>query len=101
MSTTTPSPSDAPLIWRQADHDVYVATRAGEFAGFVAVDGDAHVLHDGLSRRIGSYGSLSAARSALSGHGAPGRPAVAPPNAPRTDRAQRRRPRRRRPRTTV
>ncbi|MDQ4215484.1 hypothetical protein [Microbacterium capsulatum] len=53
------------LTWRQADHDVFVATRDGEYAGFVAVDGTTHVLHDRHSRRLGSYPSLSAARTAL------------------------------------
>ena len=59
------------ITWKQADHDVYVATTDGEYAGFVAVDGTTHVLHDRHSRRLGSYPSLSAARSALESHGAP------------------------------
>ncbi|MFD6699885.1 MULTISPECIES: hypothetical protein [unclassified Microbacterium] len=58
------------ITWKQADHDVYVATRDGEYAGFVAVDGASHVLHDRHSRRLGSYSSLSAARSALESFGA-------------------------------
>ena len=37
-----------PLLWRQADHDVHVATLDGEFAGFVVADGDVHTLHDAL-----------------------------------------------------
>ena len=57
---------DAPdLAWKQADHDVYVATNAGEFAGFVTVDVAAHIAHDRHSRRIGSYPTLAAARQAL------------------------------------
>jgi hypothetical protein len=62
---------NTPLTWKQADHDVYVATHDGEYAGFVTVDGAAHVLHDRHSRRLGSYPSLSAARSALDSLGAP------------------------------
>ncbi|GAA4486447.1 hypothetical protein [Microbacterium panaciterrae] len=58
---------NTPLTWRQADHDVYVATHDGEYAGFVTVEGASHVLHDRHSRRIGSYPSLSAARGALEG----------------------------------
>ncbi|BDZ39677.1 hypothetical protein [Microbacterium suwonense] len=60
--TTSPT---APLAWRQADADVFVATNDGEFAGFVAVEQNAHVVHDSLSRRIGSYSTLAAARQAL------------------------------------
>lgn len=53
------------LAWHQADHDVFVATSAGEFAGFVTVDQNVHVAHDNHSRRIGSYSTLTAARQAL------------------------------------
>jgi len=75
MSSIPPSArSDAPipdhdtpaeLAWRQADHDVFVATRRGEYAGFVTVDDTAHVVHDSHNRRIGCYPSLAAARQAL------------------------------------
>lgn len=68
-STPVPSTADtaapAELAWQQADHDVFVATSRGEFAGFVTVDDTAHVVHDSHSRRIGSYPSLAAARQAL------------------------------------
>ncbi|MFB7843073.1 hypothetical protein [Microbacterium sp. NPDC056052] len=76
------------ITWKQADHDVYVATRDGEYAGFVAVDGASHVLHDRHSRRLGSYPSLSAARSALESFGAP---ASAAPHRPRRSAHNRRR----------
>ncbi|MGN8027511.1 hypothetical protein [Microbacterium sp. 22242] len=75
------------ITWKQADRDVYVATRDGEYAGFVAVDGSSHVLHDRHSRRLGSYPSLSAARSALESFGAP---AAAPRRGRRTVRSPRR-----------
>lgn len=58
-------PAAPDLAWKQADHDVFVATRAGEFAGFVTVDVHTHIAHDRLSRRIGSYPTLAAARQAL------------------------------------
>ncbi|WP_439901560.1 hypothetical protein [Microbacterium azadirachtae] len=77
------------ITWKQADHDVYVATTDGEYAGFVAVDGTAHVLHDRHSRRLGSYPSLSAARSALEALGAP---ASAGQHRPRRSARSRRRP---------
>lgn len=63
--TGSPALASAELAWRQADHDVFVATSRGEFAGFVTVDDAAHVAHDSHSRRIGSYPSLAAARQAL------------------------------------
>ncbi|WP_309064798.1 hypothetical protein [Microbacterium sp.] len=56
----------AELAWKQADHDVFVATTGeGEYAGFVAVDTTQHIAHDRHSRRIGSYPTLAAAREAL------------------------------------
>jgi len=64
-SSTADTAAPAELAWRQADHDVFVATSRGEFAGFVTVDDTAHVVHDSRSRRIGSYPSLAAARQAL------------------------------------
>lgn len=69
-TTTDPTPaadlaSSADLAWQQADHDVFVATNDGEFAGFVTVDSNAHNVHDSHSRRIGSYPTLAAARQAL------------------------------------
>lgn len=74
------------ITWKQADHDVYVATTDGEFAGFVAVDGSTHVLHDRHSRRLGSYPSLSAARTALESLGAPAAAAHRPRRSPRSRR---------------
>ena len=72
MNTTDISArSDAPLTWKQAADDVFVATREGEFAGFVTIDPHAHVLHDRHSRRVGSYPTLAAARAALSGGSGP------------------------------
>lgn len=64
MSTTTVPPSD-PLTWKQADVDVHVATRAGEFAGFVEFDGIAHVVRDARGADLGAFDSLDAAFRAL------------------------------------
>lgn len=91
MSTTTFPPSD-PLTWKQADADVYVATRAGEFAGFVEFDGTTHLARDQRGIELGSFASLDDARDALE-------QANAPESRPRTfgftlPRALRRRPRR-------
>ncbi|HTN54585.1 MAG TPA: hypothetical protein VLZ82_00270 [Microbacterium sp.] len=59
-------PAGTPVLaWRQADADVFVATNAGEFAGFVTVDRNAHIAHDSHSRCIGTYPTLAAARQAL------------------------------------
>ncbi|MDR6866539.1 hypothetical protein J2Y69_001132 [Microbacterium resistens] len=63
--TDTSARSDAPLTWKQAADDVFVATREGEFAGFVTIEPHAHILHDQHSRRVGSYPTLAAARAAL------------------------------------
>ena len=64
MSTTTFPPSD-PLTWKQADADVHVATRDGEFAGFVEFDGTAHLVRDNHGTELGTFDSLDDARSAL------------------------------------
>jgi len=63
MSTTT-YPSD-PLTWKQADIDVHVATRDGEFAGFVEFDGAAHLVRDHRGTGLGSFDTLDEAFRAL------------------------------------
>lgn len=99
MSTTTFPPSD-PLTWKQADTDVHVATRAGEFAGFVEFDGTAHLVRDNRGTELGAFGSLDDAFRALedahepapSDPASPGccpAPGVAGPVAPAPDRAGR------------
>jgi len=72
MSTTTFPPSD-PLTWKQADTDVHVATRAGEFAGFVEFDGTTHLARDQRGTELGSFESLDDARDALEGATTPER----------------------------
>ncbi|MFF3025962.1 hypothetical protein [Microbacterium sp. NPDC057944] len=91
MSNTTFPPFD-PLTWKQADDDVHVATRAGEFAGFVEFDGTAHLVRDNRGTEIGSFTTLDDAFLALeeaqeSAHRASTFPLSLP-------RALRRRPRR-------
>ncbi|KQZ23385.1 hypothetical protein [Microbacterium sp. Root553] len=66
MTMTTFPPSD-PLTWKQADTDVHVATRAGEFAGFVEFDGTAYLARDNRGIDLGSFVSLDDARDALDG----------------------------------
>ncbi|GGM39678.1 hypothetical protein [Microbacterium saperdae] len=64
MSITTFPPFD-PLTWKQADADVHVATRNGEFAGFVEFDGSAHLVRDERGTDLGSFETLGDAQSAL------------------------------------
>ena len=64
MSTTIIHPSD-PLAWKQADVDVHVATRGGEYAGFVEYDGSAHLVRDAHGTELGAFPELAAARRAL------------------------------------
>lgn len=54
--------------WKQADHDVFVATVHDEFAGFIAVDGPAHTVHTAHSEPLGTYRTLREARAALGQH---------------------------------
>lgn len=67
MSNTTTIHPPEPLSWKQADDDVHVATRAGEFAGFVESNGAAHLVHDSRGTELGSFDSLEDARDALEG----------------------------------
>src|SRR5690606_5467853 len=64
----------SPLLWRQADLDVHVATRDGEFAGFIVDQGGSFELYDHHSARLGVHATFEAAQSALA---AP--PASTPP----------------------
>jgi hypothetical protein len=64
MSTTTFHPTD-PLTWKQADLDVHVATRDGEFAGFVEFDGTGHLVRDARGADLGSFTDLDDAQQAL------------------------------------
>ncbi|MEV4669814.1 hypothetical protein [Microbacterium sp. LWO12-1.2] len=64
MSITTFPPTD-PLTWKQADTDVHVATRNGEFAGFVEFDGSAHLVRDERGTDLGSFETLDDAQDAL------------------------------------
>lgn len=94
-TTTTIHPSD-PLTWKQADTDVHVATRGGEFAGFVEFDGAAHVVRDSQGADLGAFDDLDQARAALESTLDDAATAAETPEAP----ADRRRaaPARRRPR---
>lgn len=62
-----------PLNWKQADADVHVATRGGEFAGFVEFDGDVHLVRDNHGSDLGAFTTLAAARDALEGAARPAR----------------------------
>lgn len=64
MSTTTCPPYD-PLTWKQADTDVHVATRDGEYAGFVEFDGATHLVRDHRGTDLGSFEDLDDAFGAL------------------------------------
>lgn len=56
----------AALRWKQADHDVYVATLHDEFAGFIAVTGDDRfALHGPQGQPMGAFRTQHEARAAL------------------------------------
>ncbi|WP_152545412.1 hypothetical protein [Microbacterium sp. CH12i] len=64
---TTITHSSTTLTWKQADDNVHVATRDGEFAGFVESDGTAHVVRDNHGAERGTFANLAEARCALEG----------------------------------
>ncbi len=51
---TGPETATAP-VWRQADDAVFVATIAGEYAGFVESIDDVHVAHSALGECVGAF----------------------------------------------
>ena len=91
MSTTTTRPVD-PLTWKQADIDVHVATRDGEFAGFVEFDGAAYIVRDSRGTEIGAFDAIEDAFRALEEVSATALRAESFPLTPA--RSLRRRPRR-------
>ncbi|MGO2518549.1 MAG: hypothetical protein ACTH8F_00350 [Microbacterium sp.] len=66
MSTTSTYPPTA-LTWKQADDNVHVATRDGEFAGFIEADGTKYVVHDSHGSDLGTFSTLVEARRGLDG----------------------------------
>lgn len=57
----------APVDWREVEPGFHIASRGGEFAGFVEVTSDgSHVAFDEFSTPIGRFPDLRAARSSLS-----------------------------------
>jgi cold shock CspA family protein len=57
--------SRAALDWRQADDDVFVATLAGEYAGFVDVTPRGFHAHSALGDDLGVHESQDAAHAAV------------------------------------
>lgn len=55
----------AEVDWRQADHEVFVATRAGEYAGFIDVTPDGARAQGARGSDLGLHDSLTAARAAV------------------------------------
>lgn len=64
MSINIIAPAEA-LEWKQAADDVFVATRAGEFAGYVASQSEIHTTFDNTGRELGTFTELGDARRAL------------------------------------
>ncbi|WP_300266787.1 hypothetical protein [Microbacterium sp.] len=63
--SSTPTFTSTALTWKQADDNVHVATRDGEFAGFVEASGAALLARDNHGTALGSFSSLPEARRAL------------------------------------
>lgn len=59
------SSSRPPLDWRRADDDVFVATSAGEYAGFVGVTPLGYEAHGALGEDLGVYDILDLAHAAV------------------------------------
>lgn len=61
----SPVLSRTTLEWRQADDDIFVATLAGEYAGFVDVSATGIHAHSALGDDLGVYDTHEAARAAV------------------------------------
>jgi cold shock CspA family protein len=63
MLSSTPIPH-SDLLWRQADGDVFVATRDGEYAGFVARTLGGWEAFDAVGGVLGTYSARNLAMTA-------------------------------------
>ncbi|WP_345750692.1 hypothetical protein [Microbacterium rhizophilus] len=86
-----PAPAGDALRWRQADHDVFVATLHEEFAGFISVSSAGHALHGAHAQPIGVYRTRRDAQEALRAHTL--RQVAVSPRGAVASRGGRRRPR--------
>lgn len=94
MHSFTSAPSGS-LAWRQADHDVFVATVAGDYAGFIAAVDDGYEAHSARGHLLGVHSTRALAMSAVGvgilpsrprGHGESVRTAPTPARLTRTPR---------------
>ncbi|MGA1836945.1 hypothetical protein VD659_08425 [Herbiconiux sp. 11R-BC] len=80
-TTTSSTPGEsagaAPLQWNSPEAKLWVATRAGEFAGFVEFGEGHYRVTDGLGAEIGTAATLRDAKSVLTPGSAPHPAAVA------------------------
>ncbi len=72
MSSHHPAHTCArPVDWRQADDDVFVATRAGEYAGFVHGTLRGYAAQSATGADLGVFATLSEAQDAVADRPAP------------------------------
>jgi cold shock CspA family protein len=62
---TTTSSARPSLDWRQADDDVFVATSAGEYAGFVGITPIGFEAHSAQGESLGVHGTRDSAHAAV------------------------------------
>jgi len=60
-----PASAAPALDWRQADDDVFVATSAGEYAGFIGVTVRGYEAHSARGEDLGTYGTRDDAAAAV------------------------------------
>ena len=66
MTFITPTSSARPTLdWRQADDDVFVATAAGEYAGFVGVTPLGYEAHSARGESLGVHDTRDSAHFAV------------------------------------
>ena len=69
MTPSAPHASNGAVVWSRVDSDLSVATRDGDFAGYVDRRSlGTFLAFDPHGRHIGTFAHADAARSALGGH---------------------------------
>ena len=69
MTPSAPHALNGGIVWSRIDADLSVATRGGDFAGYVDRRSiGAFLAFDPHGRHIGTFADGDAARSALGGH---------------------------------
>lgn len=84
LNTRTTLSTPPTLDWREADDDVFVATSAGEYAGFIGITPLGYEAHSARGEYLGMHASRDIARAAVAASAtASSAPRTTPPRSVR------------------